>query len=103
MDDGKTYTIPLALCKQASMKLDAFMADIHEIMEDEDLGQEHKQTFATMLELANTIMVNLVNTIREECDEEDFISEKVPMDEIDPWPGEGGEGNEEDLLMSDSE
>lgn len=99
MDGEKTYKIPLALCKQATMKLDAFMTDVHEIMEDEDLSSEQKQTFSTMLELANTMMVNMVNIIREECGEEEFISETVPMDEIDPWPGEG----EEDVLGSDAE
>ena len=40
MPDAIKYRVPLGLCRHAVMKLDAFMADIHEIKEDEDLSSE---------------------------------------------------------------
>lgn len=45
MTDNIEYRMPLGLCKQATMKLDAFITDIHEIKEDEDLSPEDKQMF----------------------------------------------------------
>lgn len=100
MDEERTYKIPLALCKQASMKLDSFMTDIREILEDEDVEPEDKATFSTMLELGSAIMVNLVNLVRKECEETDFLSEQIPMDEIDPWPGDGVD---DDVLDTEAE
>ena len=43
MPDDIKYRVPLGLCRHAVMKLDAFMADIHEIKEDEELSPEDRQ------------------------------------------------------------
>ena len=96
--DEKTYKLPLGLCKQASLKLESFIGDIHEILEDEEVPEEDRPIFETMIELGNTIMVQLTNTVKRECGEEEFIAETIPMDEIGTWPGEEG-----DLLDTDAE
>jgi hypothetical protein len=49
--DGK---IPLGLCKQAAMKLDAFISDVREISEDPDLESEDREDFETMLSKFNS-------------------------------------------------
>ena len=87
--------LPLGLCKQASMKLEAFASDVYEILEDEALTPEEKEIFQTMRELSATMMAQLINIVRKECSEEGFLAgipegellaEQVPMDAIDPWP-----------------
>lgn len=78
--------LPLGLCKQASMKLEAFASDVYEILEDEALTPEEKEIFQTMRELSATMMAQLINIVRKECSEEEFLAEQVPMDAIDPWP-----------------
>ena len=44
MPDDIKYRVPLGLCRHAVMKLDAFMADIHEIKEDEELSPEDRKS-----------------------------------------------------------
>lgn len=80
------YKIPLGLCKQAVMKLDAFIADVNEIKEDPDLEPEDRQDFETMSEMACTMLATIVNIVNKECEEEVFLGEKIPMDEIDSYP-----------------
>lgn len=81
--DGK---IPLGLCKQAAMKLEAFMIDIMEIKEDPDLEPEDKQDFETMAEISGTMLATLINIVNKECEEHEFLGEKIPMDDIDQYP-----------------
>lgn len=99
--DENDYKLPLGLCKQASMKLDAFITDLHEIVEDEDVDPGDRDLFNDMIEVANSIMANLINVVRKECDEEDFLSENVPMDAIGPEFEE--DVPEEDLASEDAE
>lgn len=82
--DGK---IPLGLCKQAVMKLDSALVDINEIREDPDLTPDQKATFETLSDIICRVQANIVNIVAEECGEEEFLSEIVDMDEIDPYPG----------------
>lgn len=80
--------IPLGLCKQAAMKLDAFITDIHEIKEDEDLTQEDKQTFEQIAEVSGTMLAIIINMVRKEMREDEFLAENIDMDEIDGYSRE---------------
>ena len=84
--DEKDYKLPLGLCKQAAMKLEAFISDVMEIKEDPDLEPEDKEDFETMAEIGCTMLATLINIVNKECDEHEFLGEKIPMDEIDPYP-----------------
>ena len=77
---------PLGLCKQAVMKLDAFITDVREIIEDPDLDIEDRQDFETMAEMAGTMLATIVNIVNKECEEAVFLAETIPMDEIDEYP-----------------
>ena len=84
----KDYKIPLGLCKQAAMKLESFMADVMEIKEDPDLDEADRQDFDTMAEMSGTMLAAIVNIVNKECEEHEFLGEKIPMDEIDLYPEE---------------
>ena len=92
--DGK---IPLGLCKQAAMKLDAFISDVREISEDPDLESEDKEDFETMAEMAGTMLATIINIVNKECEEHVFLGEKIPMDGIDAYPDDT-EYDETDLM-----
>lgn len=80
------HGLPLGLCKQAAMKLDAFMSDIHEIAEDEDLSPEHKLLFTQIGEMSGNMLAAIINTVAQEMDETEFIAETIGMDEIPEYP-----------------
>ena len=48
------------------MKLDAFMADIHEIKEDEELSPEDRQIFEQIAEISGEMMAAIVNMVTKE-------------------------------------
>lgn len=81
MSDNIEYRMPLGLCRQAAMKLDAFIADIHEIKEDEELYPEDRETFEQIAEISGTMMAAIVNMVTKEMGEEEFLAEDVVMDE----------------------
>lgn len=83
MPDDTKYRVPLGLCRQAVMKLDAFMVDIHEIKEDEELSPEDRQIFEQIAEISGEMMAAIVNMVTKEMGEEEFLSEDVVMDKID--------------------
>lgn len=83
MGDSK---LPLAICKQAAMKLEAFINDINEAKEDDDLDPSDKEMFEKMAEVGCTMLASLINIVNKECDEAIFISEDIPMDEIPEYP-----------------
>ena len=83
VSDGK---LPLWLFKQASLKLDAFMSDCYEIMEDPDLEQEDRDTMNTIIEVAGLIAAHIINIVSKEMGEEEFLSEQIPMDDIGEYP-----------------
>lgn len=80
------HRLPLGLCKQAFMKLESFIGDIHEIREDEDLTPEELYELTQMAEVAGMLGVRLLNIIKKECSEEEFLIEEVNMDEIGLFP-----------------
>jgi len=84
--EDKHHRLPLGLCKQAFMKLASFIADIHEIREDEDLTPDEKYEFTQMAEVAGMLGARILNTIKKECNEEDFLNEDVALDDIDLFP-----------------
>lgn len=86
MDPTTDHKLPLGLCKQAFMKLESFMNDIHEIKEDADISVEHQENFSKMAEMAGIMQAGIINIVREECDEDEFINEEVNMDEIEMFP-----------------
>lgn len=85
MDEHK---LPLGIIKQAVMKLDSFSIDMSEIIEDEDITQDDKEKFQTLRSTAGDMMALLINIVREEIGEEEFINEQIDLDEIDPYPEE---------------
>lgn len=84
MDENTT--LPLGLCKQASMKLDSFMRDVNEISEDEDLSPENKMVFKEIREMAGNMLAAICNIISKEMNEDEFIAEIIDMDEIEVYP-----------------
>lgn len=88
MEEEIQYKIPLGICKQACMKLNSFITDIYEISEDPDIDPEDKETFIQIAEVAGVMMANIVNIVNKECDEEEFLNEDIPLDEIDKYPGD---------------
>jgi len=80
------YKLPLGLFKQGCMKLDSFISDLNEIKEDADLDPEDNETLSKMIEVAEAMEATLLNIVKKECGEEDFLNENVIMDEIDPFP-----------------
>ena len=80
MPDDIKYRVPLGLCRHAVMKLDAFMADIHEIKEDEDLSPEDRQTFEQIVETSGEMMAAIVTMVTKEIGEDEFLSENVAVD-----------------------
>ena len=75
------YKVPIGLYRNAAMKLDSFITDIHEITEYEGLDPEHKQIFEQIAEISGTMLAAIVNMVAEEVGEE-FLFEDVVMDEI---------------------
>lgn len=97
MDDIENK-LPLGLCKQAAMKLESFMTDVMEIKETDNLEPNDKQDFETMAELSCNMLAALVNIVNKECEEAEFLGEKIPMDEIDTYPE-----NESDIMDEEIE
>lgn len=91
MNDGR---IPLGLCKQAYMKLEGALCDIYEIKEDDDLDENEKQIFTEIAECLSISMAHIVNIISKEIEEEDFLNENIPMDEVGTYP----ESESDDLM-----
>ena len=86
MSEESQHRLPLGLCKQAFMKLESFIGDIHEIREDEDLTSEEIYELTRMAEVAGLLGVRLLNIVKKECGEEEFLNEEVDMDEIGLFP-----------------
>lgn len=82
--------LPLGICKQAILKYEAALADIHEIIEDE-ISDEQKETFQTIAEYTGNIIAHIFNEINQEMDENEFIAEQIEMDEIGEWPEENND------------
>ena len=86
MENQKDYKLPLGLFKQSIMKLDSAMTDINEIMEDPDIDDDDRQLLGQMNEILCTMVATMVNIVHREVNEEEFIAETIPMDDIDEYP-----------------
>lgn len=86
MDPETTGRIPIGLCKQAFMKLNSFMEDIQEIREDPGLTEDERYAFYNMSQTAGSMMAMLINFVKNEMDEYDFVNERIDMDNIDAFP-----------------
>jgi len=82
------HKLPLGLLKQSIMKLDSFMSDVNEIREDGNIDDEIEETLMKMVELAGMMEATMINIVRKECDEEEFLSETIEMDGFDSYPDE---------------
>lgn len=82
----ETNVLPLGLCKQAFMKLESFMGDVREIMEEENIKPEHKLMFDQMVEMSGNMLAALINIVSTEMDEDLFVAETIDMDEIPEFP-----------------
>lgn len=80
------HGLPLGLCRQAMMKFDSAITDIHEIMEGYDISQEDRESFETIVDIVMTVQAHLLNMATRECGEEEFLIEDFDMDDIDPYP-----------------
>ena len=86
MMDENTYKLPVGLCKQALLKFDSALNDLHEIAEDSDIDQEDRALVNTLAEVTGNIMASITNMVMKEISEEDFIAENIDMDALDPYP-----------------
>lgn len=82
----KDGVIPIGLCKQAVMKLDSFLTDINEILEDPDIEDDDRDTFNTIKETGNLMIAHIVNIVSKEMSEEEFETTDVQLDDIDSYP-----------------
>jgi len=72
------------LYKEAIMKIDAFMADIRELREEDSINTEDKETLTQMAEYAGIIEATLVNMLRRETggEDEEYISESFDIEPL---------------------
>lgn len=88
-DTGEpVYRVPLGIFKQAMMKIESAVLDLHEIKEDEELDPADKPMIEAMIETMSIISANIINIIKKEMDEDDFLAEDFAMDEIGTFPGD---------------
>lgn len=81
--------LPLGICKQAILKYESALADIREVIEDENVPDDTKDDFVKIAEYTGCIIANIYNNVMDDgMGEEEFMSEDVQMDEIDKWPGD---------------
>lgn len=94
--DENNYKLPVGLCKQALLKFDSALNDLHEIAEDSDIDEEDRALVNTLAEVTGNIMASITNMVMKEISEEDFIAENIDMDALDPYPD-----NDVDILDQD--
>lgn len=81
------YKLPLGLLRQAVMKLESFQTDMREASEEEGIDADDKENFDKMAEMSGLMMAHIINIVGKEMGEEEFLSEELEMDNIDPFPG----------------
>ena len=91
------------IIKRAIGKLNSFMIDIHELLDDEDSNQlTPDQTHDLMMikELGNTMMVKLMNDVKGELDDEaDFLNDlEAYDDEFEDYSDDGDIDDDDNLL-----
>lgn len=87
MGEENKQTLPLGIMRQAIMKLDSFIADMHECIEDEDISEENRNSFRYIAEVAGNLQAGITNMAMQEVDEAEFLAEQIDPDEIEVYPG----------------
>lgn len=78
--------LPLGVLKQAFMKMQSFVEDIHEAADDPDLTEDERYEFNQMGEVGTIIGMRILNIVQQDMSEEDFLNIEIPMDEIEEYP-----------------
>jgi len=86
--EGNVYKLPLAIIKQAVMKIDSANTDMHEIANDESMSDEDRILINQMADVLCMMEATLINIANEEIPEAEFLAEDLIMDEIEPYPME---------------
>lgn len=85
MEDGK---LPLGVLRQATLKLDSFISDMYEVIEDDDVSDEKKKQCEIMADIAYTMMANISYLVSNEIDSDEFFDIQMDMDSIEYMPEE---------------
>lgn len=78
--------LPLGILKQAFMKMQSFIEDIHEAADDPSLTEDERYEFQQMGEVSSIIAMRILNIVQKEMAEDDFLHMDIPMDEIEKYP-----------------
>nr|DAR75758.1 MAG TPA: hypothetical protein [Caudoviricetes sp.] len=78
--------LPLGVLKQAFMKIQSFMEDIHEAADDSNLTEDEQYEFHQMGEVSSIIAIRILNIVQKDISEDDFLNMDIPMDEIEEYP-----------------
>ena len=96
------HRLPLGLCKQAFMKFQSAIQDLEEILGDEDLNDDERYEFYQMIEVGTMISLRLMNIVKKEMNEDDFVNEDIEMDSLEePTYEDCGEPVELDILSEE--
>jgi len=66
------------------MKLDSFTSDIYAIQED--VNCPDRESMECICDVCGNIQARLLNIVKRECSEEDFLNEDYEMESIPEWP-----------------
>jgi hypothetical protein len=78
--------LPLGIIKQGCMKLDSFIQDMREASSYDDIEPDDIEKINKLADMACLMEASLINIVRRECDEEDFVNEQIEMDQIEAYP-----------------
>ena len=77
------HRLPLGLCKQLFLKVESSIHDLEDIISDEDLTDDEKYEFQQMMEVQIMIGMRVLNSVKKEIDETDFVNEDIGMDSME--------------------
>lgn len=77
--DGK---LPIGIMRQAVLKLDSFITDMAECMEDPDISDSDRESFSSLKDMAGEMEAQIVSVAMSEIGEEDFLNETIEMDPL---------------------
>ena len=78
--------LPLGVLKQAFMKIQSFIEDIHEAADDPSLTEDELYEFQQMGEVSSIMALRILDIVQKEMPEDDFLHMDIPMDEIEEYP-----------------
>jgi hypothetical protein len=91
-------SLPLGIMKQGCMKLDSFIQDMREANSYDEIEPDDREKINKLADMACLMEASIINIVKRECDEDDFINEQIEMDQIDAYPD-----NDIDLLDQEIE